>query len=196
MQVSYIGLGLMGFPIATNLLKAGWPLTVFNRTASKASPLVKQGARLASTPLEAARDCDVIFTNLPDSAEVMEIVFGPNGIARGMKPGSILVDNSTISPKTARIVAQRLKDERAAFALDAPVSGGDVGAKAGTLSIMVGGDKAAFQRVLPLLMSIGKRVSLIGGPGAGQVCKAANQIMVSQHRCSCRNIDLRAAMWC
>ncbi|GET90601.1 2-hydroxy-3-oxopropionate reductase, putative [Leishmania tarentolae] len=179
MRVGYIGLGLMGKPMATNILKSGFSVNVWNRTASKCDDLVAAGATACATPAELAAASDVIFTNLSDSPDVMEIVFGPNGVAAGIREGSIFVDNSTIKPSVAQEVARRLWKEKKVRALDAPVSGGDIGARNGTLTIMVGGDAAALETVLPVLLAVGKKVTHIGDCGAGQVCKAANQIMVA-----------------
>jgi 2-hydroxy-3-oxopropionate reductase len=178
LRVGYIGLGLMGKSIARNILKAGFPVTVWNRSAPAVEELVKEGAHAALSPADLAGKVDAIFTNLPDSPQVLEVVFGPNGIASGAKPGLIFVDNSTIKPSAAQEIAERLKGF-GVDALDAPVSGGDVGARNGTLTIMVGGSAEALEKVTPVFKAMGKSVTHIGGPGAGQVCKAANQIMVA-----------------
>ncbi|AIO00254.1 2-hydroxy-3-oxopropionate reductase, putative [Leishmania panamensis] len=179
MRVGYVGLGLMGKPMAINILKAGFPVSVWNRTASKCDDLVAAGATVCATPAEVAAGSDVVFTNLSDSPDVMEVVFGANGVAAGIREGAIFVDNSTIKPSVAQEIARRLWEEKKVRALDAPVSGGDLGARNGTLTIMVGGDAAALEAVLPVLLAMGKKVTHIGDSGAGQVCKAANQIMVA-----------------
>ncbi|KAG5496481.1 hypothetical protein JIQ42_03307 [Leishmania sp. Namibia] len=179
MRVGYIGLGLMGKPMALNILKAGFPVRVWNRTSSKCDDLVAAGATACATPAEVAAASDIVFTNLSDSSDVMEVVFGASGVAAGIREGAIFVDNSTIKPSTAQEIARRLWKERGVRALDAPVSGGDLGARNGTLTIMVGGDAAALETVLPVLLAMGKKVTHIGDCGAGQVCKAANQIMVA-----------------
>ncbi|KAG5473003.1 hypothetical protein CUR178_02919 [Leishmania enriettii] len=179
MRVGYIGLGLMGKPMALNILKAGFPVSVWNRTSSKCDDLVAAGATACTTPAEVAAASDIVFTNLSDSSDVMEVVFGAGGVAAGIREGAIFVDNSTIKPSTAQEIARRLWKERGVRALDAPVSGGDLGARNGTLTIMVGGDAAALETVLPVLLAMGKNVTHIGDCGAGQVCKAANQIMVA-----------------
>ncbi|KAG5497784.1 hypothetical protein GH5_02574 [Leishmania sp. Ghana 2012 LV757] len=179
MRVGYIGLGLMGKSMALNILKAGFPVSVWNRTASKCDDLVAAGATACATPAEVAAVSDIVFTNLSDSSDVMEVVFGAGGVAAGIREGAIFVDNSTIKPSTAQEIARRLWKERGVRALDAPVSGGDLGARNGTLTIMVGGDAAALETVLPVLLAMGKKVTHIGDCGAGQVCKAANQIMVA-----------------
>jgi len=178
LKVGYIGLGLMGKSIARNILKAGFPLVVHNRSRTAVEELVAEGAQAAGSAAEVAGQVDVVFTNLPDSPDVEQVVLGPDGILSAARPGLILVDNSTIKPVTARAIAARLA-EKGAFALDAPVSGGDIGAKNGTLTIMVGGDAAALEKVMPVFLAMGKTVTHVGEPGAGQVAKAANQIMVA-----------------
>lgn len=175
--VGYIGLGLMGAPMARNLMKAGHKLVVHNRSRAIVDQLAAEGATPAFSPREVAAQVEVVFTNLPDSPDVELVALGPDGILSGAHPGLIMVDNSTIKPETSRRIAARLAEVGVA-ALDAPVSGGDIGAKAGTLTIMVGGPEEAFNQVLPLLQAIGKTITYIGESGAGQVTKAANQIMV------------------
>jgi len=177
-RIGYIGLGLMGKPIARNLLKAGFPLTVHNRSRPAVDELIAEGAEGASTPREVAERSDIVFTNLPDSPDVEAVVLGMNGILEGSRPGVIFVDNSTIKPETARSIAAKL-EEVGALALDAPVSGGDIGAQAGTLAIMVGGPREAFDIVLPVFQAMGKTITYVGESGAGQVAKASNQIMVA-----------------
>ena len=179
LRVGYIGLGMMGKSVARNIMKAGFPLVVFTRSKEKIDELVSEGAFPATSPADVARQVDVVFTNLPDSPDVLSVVFGENGIASTIRAGSIFVDNSTIKPSVAQEIARRLLAERQVQALDAPVSGGDIGARNGTLTIMVGGDGAALERVMPVLLAMGKKVTHIGGAGSGQVCKAANQIMVA-----------------
>jgi 2-hydroxy-3-oxopropionate reductase len=178
MRVGYIGLGLMGRAIAGNILKGGFPLTVHNRSRAAVEGLVRQGAKEARSPAEVAGASDVVFTNLPDTPDVEGVVLGTAGVMEGGRPGLIIVDNSTIRPEAARAIAARLKDEGITF-LDAPVSGGDVGAREATLSIMVGGDAEALEAVRPVLAAMGKSVTHVGGSGAGQVAKACNQIMVA-----------------
>jgi 2-hydroxy-3-oxopropionate reductase len=177
-RVGYIGLGLMGAPMATNILKAGFPLTVHNRSRQAVKDLVDVGAEEAFSPREVAQASDVVFTNLPDSPDVEMVVLGKDGIIEGCRQGMVFVDNSTIKPETARRIADALS-EKGVAALDAPVSGGDVGAKAGTLAIMVGGPREAFENVLPIFEVIGKTITYVGENGAGQVAKACNQIMVA-----------------
>ncbi|MBE0684943.1 MAG: NAD-binding protein [Anaerolineaceae bacterium] len=178
LKVGYIGLGLMGKPIAMNILKAGFPLVVHNRSREKVKELVKEGAIEAFSPAEVASQVDVVFTNLPDSPDVEKIVLGENGIIFGGKPDLIFVDNSTIKPAVARKIADSLA-EKDILALDAPVSGGDIGAINGKLTIMVGGPSEALEKVRPIFEVMGKTITHIGDAGSGQIAKAANQIMVA-----------------
>jgi 2-hydroxy-3-oxopropionate reductase len=178
LKVGYIGLGLMGKSIARNILKAGFPVVVYNRSRPAMDELAAEGAKLANSAAEVAGQVDVVFTNLPDSPDVEKVVLGPGGILEAAHPGLIFVDNSTIKPATARQIAAKLA-EKDAFALDAPVSGGDIGAKNATLAIMVGGDTSALEKVLPVFQAMGKTITHVGEAGAGQVAKAANQIMVA-----------------
>lgn len=178
LTVGYIGLGLMGKSMARNILKAGFPLVVYNRSRGAMEELAAEGARLADSPADVARQVDVVFTNVPDSPDVEQVVLGPRGIIEGAHAGLIYVDNSTIKPATARMLAERLA-EKDMQALDAPVSGGDIGARNGTLTIMVGGPAGALETVLPVLQAMGKSITHIGDAGAGQIAKAANQIMVA-----------------
>ncbi len=178
LKVGYIGLGLMGKSIARNILKAGFPLVVHNRSRAAVDELVAEGATAATTPAEVARQVDVVFTNLPDSPDIERVVLGPQGILEGAHAGLIFVDNSTIKPATAREVSRRLAEAGVA-ALDAPVSGGDIGARNATLSIMVGGPDAALETVRPVFEAMGKTITHVGEAGSGQVAKAANQIMVA-----------------
>ncbi len=177
-KVGYIGLGLMGKPMAKNILKAGFPLVVHNRSRAKVNELVSEGAIGAATPAEVASQVDIVFTNLPDSPDVEQVVLGDQGIKQGGNPGLIFVDNSTIKPAVSRSIAASLS-ENGILALDAPVSGGDIGAINGTLTIMVGGPKIALEKVMPVLEAIGKKITHIGDSGSGQIAKAANQIMVA-----------------
>lgn len=178
LRVGYIGLGIMGKAMARNILKAGFPLVVHNRSRSAVDELVSEGAEAASSPAEVAEKVDVVFTNLPDSPDVEQVALGENGIIAGAHPGLIFVDHSTIKPSTARRIAEKL-GEVGVQALDAPVSGGDIGARNGTLTIMVGGDREALEKVRPVLEAEGKTITHIGGPGSGQIAKAANQVMVA-----------------
>ena len=178
LKVGYIGLGLMGKSIARNILKAGFPLVVHNRSRAAVDELVAEGATPASSPKEVAEQVDVVFTNLPDTPDVEKVVLGENGILEGVHDGCIYVDNSTIKPAAARRIAESLA-EKGVSALDAPVSGGDIGARNGTLTIMVGGEASALEKVMPVFLVMGKAVTHVGDAGAGQVAKAANQIMVA-----------------
>ncbi len=174
-RVGVIGLGVMGTPIARNLLKGGHDVTVFARRAEAMAPLAAAGARTSRSPAEAAAVSDVIITMVLDTRAVESVVLGPDGVIEGARAGSIVVDHSTIEPDGARRVAATLQS-RGIEMLDAPVSGGAAVAEAGTLSIMVGGDEAALERVRPILMCYGKTIVHIGPSGAGQVAKACNQI--------------------
>ncbi len=178
LKVGYIGLGLMGKSIARNILKAGFPLVVHNRSKASVNELVSEGAIAANSPTEVASRVDVVFTNLPDSPDVEKVALGENGIIEGAYKGLIFVDNSTIKPASARMIAEKLS-AKGVLSLDAPVSGGDIGAKNGTLTIMVGGPSEAVEKVVPIFHAIGKTVTHVGDLGAGQVAKAANQIMVA-----------------
>jgi len=175
--IGFIGLGIMGRPMAKNLLRAGYPLVVHNRSRAPVQELVGLGAREAWSGKEVAQQSDVIITMLPDTPDVEEVALGPGGIMEGIQPGSIYIDMSTIAPAMAVRLAE-VGREKGVQVLDAPVSGGDVGAQQGTLSIMVGGDEETFNRVLPILQVLGKNITLCGGPGAGQTVKACNQILV------------------
>ena len=178
LKVGYIGLGLMGKSIARNILKAGFPLVVHNRSRTAVDELAAEGASAANSATEVADQVDVVFTNLPDTPDVEKVVLGENGIMEGAHDGLVYVDNSTIKPASARMIAQKLA-EKNVFALDAPVSGGDIGARNGTLTIMVGGEASALEKVMPVFTAMGKTVTHVGDAGAGQVAKAANQIMVA-----------------
>jgi len=175
-KVGYIGLGIMGAAMARNLMKAGYQLVVHNRSQAIVAQLVSEGASSADTPAAVAAQVDFVFTNLPDSPDVEQVVFGNNGIIEGVHAGLIYIDHSTIKPETARQVAAKLAAV-GVMALDAPVSGGDVGARDGTLTIMVGGDADALQKTMPLLQAMGKTVVHVGESGAGQTAKVCNQII-------------------
>jgi 2-hydroxy-3-oxopropionate reductase len=178
LTIGYIGLGLMGKSIARNIHKAGFPLVVYNRSRAAVDELVAEGARAAGSPAQVAAQVDVVFTNLPDTPDVEKVVLGGKGILAGARAGLIFVDNSTIKPAAARSLAVQLA-AHAVLSLDAPVSGGDIGARNGTLAIMVGGPAEALEKVRPVFQAMGKTVTHVGEAGAGQVAKAANQIMVA-----------------
>ncbi|WP_374475168.1 NAD(P)-dependent oxidoreductase [Zoogloea sp.] len=176
MKVGFIGLGIMGRPMALNILKGGFELTVWARRAESMAPLLEAGARGAASAAEVAAGCDVVFSMVADAADVEQVALGAGGVAEGARAGLIYVDMSTIAPAAAQSISARLLDKGVTM-LDAPVSGGEVGAISGGLTIMVGGDAAAFAKVEPLFARMGKAATLIGGPGAGQVAKACNQIL-------------------
>lgn len=176
--VGYIGLGIMGRPAALNLARAGYRLNVFARRAEQAQALADEaGAGVYDSPKALAAACDVVFTNVSDTPDVEEVILGESGVIRGLAAGGAVVDMSTIAPSAARSIAARLAEKNIQM-LDAPVSGGEKGAIDGTLSFMVGGEAAAFARLRPLLEAMGKTIVHIGGPGAGQVAKACNQIVI------------------
>jgi 3-hydroxyisobutyrate dehydrogenase len=175
-NVGFIGLGVMGASMARRLVQAGHRVTVYNRTASRCEPLAAAGARVAGSPREVAEGNGVVISIVTDSPDVQEVLLGPNGAVHGAAAGTIFIDMSTIAPEAARSVAQTLS-ARGHFFLDAPVTGGDVGAREGTLSILVGGEDPVLDRVRALLAVMGKRITHCGPAGAGQTVKACNQIL-------------------
>lgn len=176
-KIGFIGLGIMGKPMSINLINAGYKLVVHDIRKEAVDEVTAQGADAASTPQEVAAQSEIIITMLPDSPDVEEVVLSPRGVIEGIGAGQLLIDMSTIAPAVSKKVYDRLK-EKDVEALDAPVSGGDVGAQNGTLSIMVGGTESAFKRAMPLFEVMGKNIVHIGEPGAGQVTKTCNQIVV------------------
>lgn len=176
-RIGFVGLGVMGEPMAGHLLAAGYSLTVYNRTPARAERLRTLGAIVAPDLPTLAAASDVVFTMLPSSADVERVVVGDDGLVQSLASGSLVVDMSTISPITTRLVGETLAAVNVGM-LDAPVSGGDVGAIMGTLSIMVGGDALLFERALPLFRTMGRTIVHVGPAGAGQLTKAANQIVV------------------
>jgi 2-hydroxy-3-oxopropionate reductase len=176
--VGFVGLGIMGAFMAGNLLEAGHELVVHNRTRTKAEQLAQHGTRVADSPREVAEGSDVIITMLPGPPQVEEVVAGEGGLLEGAREGSLIIDMSTSSPILARELARTARN-KAVGMLDAPVSGGDVGARDGTLSIMVGGEEDDFERARPLFGVMGETVVHVGGTGTGQVAKACNQIVVA-----------------
>jgi len=176
--IGFIGLGIMGRPMAQNLLRAGFPLVVHNRHQEVTDELIAVGATSGTRPREIAASCDVLITMLPGSSQVEEVLIGPDGVIEGAHTGLIVIDMSTISPVVTGMLATRLA-EHDVIMLDAPVSGGDKGAIEGTLSIMVGGDEDAFKQCLPIFQALGKTIVRVGESGAGQVVKACNQIVVA-----------------
>ena len=177
-NIGFIGSGIMGGPMALNLIKGGHPLWVYARRPEAAQVLVAAGATACASPAIVAQHSDVIFTIVSDTPDVESVIFGENGIASTARRGSVIVDMSTISPTATKVFAERLAQQGIAM-LDAPVSGGETGAINGTLSIMVGGKSAVFERVKPLFECLGKNIVHIGDHGAGQVAKACNQIVVA-----------------
>ncbi|HIE57509.1 MAG TPA: 2-hydroxy-3-oxopropionate reductase [Anaerolineales bacterium] len=178
LKIGYIGLGIMGKAMARNILRAGYSLVVHNRSRGAVQELVSEGALEAFSPREVAEQVDVVFTNLPDSPDVEAVALGTDGIIDGAHPGLIFVDHSTIKPATARKIAETLAS-KGVLCLDAPVSGGDIGAQQGTLAIMVGGPADALEQVRPVLEVEGKKITRVGDSGAGQIAKACNQVMVA-----------------
>ncbi len=175
--IGVVGTGIMGAPMARNLAKAGFSVIAYNRTRSKAEALGDGGVTVAASIAEIGRDSDMVITMLPDTPDVLEVVDGEGGLAQAMRPGSVLIDMSTISPSATREFAARLS-ARGVGMLDAPVSGGSWGAQQGTLSIMVGGEKEIFDRCLPIFQAMGKTITYMGPSGMGQTTKLVNQILV------------------
>jgi 2-hydroxy-3-oxopropionate reductase len=177
-KIGFIGLGIMGKPMSKNLLKAGYEVVVYTRSSEAIQELVKAGAEAGSSAKDVAERCEVIITMLPNSPDVREVVLGANGVIEGVRPGSIVIDMSSIAPIISREIAQCLVDKAVRF-LDAPVSGGEPKAIEGTLSIMVGGDPADFEECYPIFQAMGSSALLCGDVGAGNVAKLANQIIVA-----------------
>lgn len=178
MKIGFLGIGIMGKPMARNLMKAGFDLLVWNRTAAKCDELVAEGAGIAASPAEAAAACDVIITIVSDTPDVEAVLLGENGVIEAIGEGKIVVDMSTISPEATERFAARLA-EKGVEMLDAPVSGGETGAIEGRLAIMVGGKAEAFERCLPVFKAMGKNIVHVGPNGAGQRCKLVNQIIAA-----------------
>ncbi|WP_442112611.1 NAD(P)-dependent oxidoreductase [Pseudomonas sp. NUPR-001] len=178
-SLGFAGIGLMGLPMCRRLLAAGYPLTVWNRSPDKCAALADAGAQVVSTPAELCQAADVVLLCLADTAVVREVVFGAEGIAKGARAGQLLVDFSSLEPTATREMAAELAALSGMSWLDAPVSGGTPGAEAGTLAIMVGGAAADLERVRPVLLTLGQRVTHMGAVGAGQVTKACNQMIVA-----------------
>jgi 3-hydroxyisobutyrate dehydrogenase len=176
LAIGFVGLGIMGAPMAGRLLAAGHRLTVFNRTAERCAPLVAAGARAASTPAGAAEGADLVISIVTDSPDAKEVLLGAHGAAQGARPGTLFIDMSTIAPEAAREIGSQLGQRGIRF-LDAPVTGGDVGAREGTLSILVGGEASDLERARPALEAMGKRITHCGPLGAGQTVKACNQVL-------------------
>jgi 2-hydroxy-3-oxopropionate reductase len=177
-QLGFVGVGIMGKPMAGHLIKAGHTVYVYDRVAAPVAELTGKGAIACAHGAEVAKKSEIVFLMLPDTPDVAEALFGPDGVASGMRKGSVVVDMSSISPIPTREFARKLAAQGVEM-LDAPVSGGQIGAENGTLSIMVGGKPEVFDRVKPLFELMGKNIVLIGGSGDGQVCKVANQVVVA-----------------
>lgn len=175
--IGFIGLGIMGQGMARNLLRAGFDLSVWNRSAARMEPLLAAGARAAASPAELAGRCSVVITCVSDTPDVEDVVLGEQGAIHGLQAGSLLIDMSTISPQATQTMSRRLA-ENGVHMLDAPVSGGSEGAARGTLSIMVGGEEEQVARAMPLLQAMGQSITHVGGQGAGQMVKLVNQILV------------------
>ncbi|MBI2312314.1 MAG: 2-hydroxy-3-oxopropionate reductase [Betaproteobacteria bacterium] len=176
MNVGFIGLGIMGQPMALNLVKGGHTLAVYGRRAETVQPLEANGATACGSPRDVAAKSEITIVMVSDTPDVEQVILGENGVIHGARPGSVVVDMSTISPSATRAMAKKLA-EKGIEMVDAPVSGGDIGAIQGTLSIMVGGKPEVFERVKPVLECVGKTIVHIGPNGAGQVAKACNQIV-------------------
>ena len=177
MKLGFIGLGIMGAPMAGHLLAGGHEVFAFSRSGVPAG-VIAQGAQACASPADVAQKADIIFTMVPDTPDVEKVLFGENGIASGLSQGKIVVDMSSISPITTKEIARKINALGCEF-LDAPVSGGQLGAKGATLTIMVGGNEVTFAKVKPIFELMGKNITLVGGNGAGQITKVANQIIVA-----------------
>jgi 2-hydroxy-3-oxopropionate reductase len=176
-NIGVVGLGIMGHPMAANLIKGGHAVYLHSRSGVPPE-LLALGGRDCGSAGEVARGADVVITMLPDTPDVDSVLFGPDGVAHSLTPGKVVIDMSSIAPAATRVFAKRINALGCAY-IDAPVSGGQVGARNATLTIMVGGSLAAFERVKPLLELLGKNITLVGGNGTGQICKIANQIIVA-----------------
>jgi 3-hydroxyisobutyrate dehydrogenase len=176
--VGFVGLGIMGRPMALNLAKAGFRLIVHNRTGAKAEAIASPTIEVAGSPAEVARHSEIVIVIVKDSKAVEEVIAGDQGLLAGVRPGAVIVDMSTISPTVEREMA-RLLAEKSAHLVDAPVSGGDIGAQQGTLAIMVGGEKEIYERLLPVFQAMGRTITHCGPVGHGQLAKLCNQILVA-----------------
>jgi 3-hydroxyisobutyrate dehydrogenase len=177
-KLGYLGLGMMGFPMTRRLINAGHDVTIWNRSSGKAAALVEAGAKLATQPRDVAATAGIIFTCLTDAAAVEEVVFGPDGLAVASGQGKLVVDFSSIHPDAARAIAVRLKTANGMGWIDAPVSGGTMGAEEGTLAVMAGGNAADIERVRPYVLTMARRLTHMGPVGAGQTTKLCNQVIV------------------
>ena len=177
-NIGFIGLGLMGKPMAINLIKAGYSVIVYNRSKPAIDELISMGASSAKSPKDLAQQVNVIISILPDAPDTKKVLFGKNGVIEGINPNSIFVDMSTISPIQTKLIGNKLLEKHVSM-LDAPVSGGDIGAKAGTLAIMVGGKKEDFKKCLPIFRAMGKTIIHVGNSGSGQLTKLCNQVVIA-----------------
>jgi len=177
-KIGWIGTGVMGRSMALHVLKGSYPLAVFNRTRDRAADLITAGAVWCDTAGEVAARSDIVFTMVGEPADVEEVVLGEGGVLQHLRPGSVVVDMTTSEPSLARRIYDEAK-AKSISSLDAPVSGGDIGARQGTLAVMAGGDEDAFRRVVPLFLLMGKNIAFMGGPGMGQHTKMSNQILVA-----------------
>ena len=176
--IGFIGLGIMGRPMAGHLIDGGHKLVALQHRSPVPAELIEKGATVCGTAKDVAAQSDIVITMVPDTPQVAEVLFGPDGVAEGLAAGTLVIDMSSIAPMETKAFAARINALGCDY-LDAPVSGGEVGAKAGTLTIMVGGPEAAFERAQPLFELMGKNITLVGGNGDGQTCKVANQIIVA-----------------
>ncbi|NEB74757.1 2-hydroxy-3-oxopropionate reductase [Streptomyces sp. SID14478] len=201
-DIAFIGLGIMGSPMAVNLVRAGHRVTGWNRTPEKAAPLVEAGGKAAASIAEAVRDADVVITMVPAGPQVEQVAYGPDGILAHARPGALLIDHSSIPPHISVALAEKAKEYRVRV-LDAPVSGGEAGAVEGVLSVMVGGDPADFEAARPVFEAVGRTVVHCGPHGSGQTVKAANQMIVAVNLQACAEavtflrksgVDLAAAL--
>lgn len=177
-KIGWIGTGVMGKSMCVHILKKGYALSVYNRTREKAGELCKEGASWLGTPGDVAAASDVTFTMVGEPPDVEQVILGKGGVLERSRPGSVIVDMTTSEPSLARRIYEEAKD-KSVSSLDAPVSGGDIGAREGTLAIMAGGDEEAFKRVLPVFQLMGKNIAYMGGPGMGQHTKMSNQIVIA-----------------
>ncbi|HPO07608.1 MAG TPA: NAD(P)-dependent oxidoreductase [bacterium] len=195
-RLGYIGMGIMGNPMARNLLKAGFSVSVYNRTREKTKDIEAEGASVCSSPQELAKRVDVIFTNVTDTPDVRAVLLGKDGVIEGCREGQVVIDNSTVSPRETREIAGILAERGVAF-LDAPVSGGDIGAQKGTLTIMVGGDKAVYESCMPYFRAMGSTITWCGESGMGQMTKLCNQILCAVNMvatCECISLAKQAGL--
>jgi 2-hydroxy-3-oxopropionate reductase len=193
-KLGFIGLGVMGLPMCKNLLNAGYSVTVWNRTASKMKEPVSFGATEAHSPKEVAQKSDVVIIMVGDSPDVEEVALGPSGIIEGSKPGLIVIDMSSISPIATRHIAEAF-EKKGVKMLDAPVSGGDIGAREATLSIMVGGPKNIYEDCIPIFKTLGKQITYMGKTGSGQAAKLCNQVICALHiQAVCEGLILGAKL--